>query len=526
VKIWVSGYEEGWLLPSDSESWICVQTLDIRSSSEANPEEAFFNQVVALPRAGLVLLANAKKNTIYAVHIEYGPNPTATRMDYISEFIVTMPILSLIGTSDSLPDGDHLVQIYCVQTQAIQQYGLNLSQCLPPPLDNVELEKTEPSASRAWDGSADLETVNMPQVHLSSSESAVNLSSSNIHGPPEAFVSDNEIKPDDLPSHNSFEYVHAAPPPLPPSPRLSRKLSVSKSSSNILATSSASAGDHKNEPANLDPSVEERIKSEKDNVADVPVLGDNLQESDKVVQTDVSVVSDSPITFKHPTHLVTPSEIFSKAALSPANSNISEGMNVQGVAAHSDAEKFEVEVKVVDEIETGSNQENTEHDRDRGSHTDAAKKKEKLFQSQASDLGIRMARDAYNIERVHQADKDTYNIKGDLEADNTNTIDASENNRALIEGEVQDTSKEVPENIRESEVVAATLPSPAPSTKGKKQKGKGSQVSGTPSASPSPFNSADLSKDQGGNPAGSSMEAALPQLSTIQDMMGQVINLH
>ncbi|MCI21968.1 enhancer of mRNA-decapping protein 4-like, partial [Trifolium medium] len=121
VKIWVSGYEEGWLLPSDSESWICVQTLDIRSSSETNPEDAFFNQVVALPRAGLVLLANAKKNTIYAVHIEYGPNPTATRMDYISEFIVTMPILSLIGTSDSLPDGDHLVQIYCVQTQAIQQ---------------------------------------------------------------------------------------------------------------------------------------------------------------------------------------------------------------------------------------------------------------------------------------------------------------------------------------------------------------------------------------------------------------------
>lgn len=532
VKIWVSGYEEGWLLPSDSESWICVQTLDIRSSSEANPDEAFFNQVVALPRAGLVLLANAKKNTIYAVHIEYGPNPTATRMDYISEFIVTMPILSLIGTSDSLPDGDHLVQIYCVQTQAIQQYGLNLSQCLPPPLDNIELEKTEPSVSRAWDGSADLETVNMPQVPLSSSESAVNLSSSNIHGPPEAFVSDNKIKPNDLPSHNSFEYVHAAPPPLPPSPRLSRKLSASKSSSNILATSSASTGDHKNEPANLDPSVEERIKSEKDNVADVPVSGDNLQESDKVVQTDVSVVSDSPITFKHPTHLVTPSEIFSKAALSPANSNISEG-----VAAHSDAEKFEVEVKVVDEIETGSNQENTEHDRDRGSHTDAAKKKEKLFHSQASDLGIRMARDAYNIERVHQADKDTYNtegvrqadrdiynIEGDLQADNTNTIDASENNRASIEGEVQDTSKEVPENIREPEVVAATLPSPAPSTKGKKQKGKGSQVSGTP-ASPSPFNSADSSKDQGGNPAGSSMESALPQLSTIQDMMGQLLNM-
>ncbi|XP_045805523.1 enhancer of mRNA-decapping protein 4-like [Trifolium pratense] len=506
VKIWVSGYEEGWLLPSDSESWICVQTLDIRSSSETNPEDAFFNQVVALPRAGLVLLANAKKNTIYAVHIEYGPNPTATRMDYISEFIVTMPILSLIGTSDSLPDGDHLVQIYCVQTQAIQQYGLNLSQCLPPPLDNVELEKTEASVSRAWDGSTDLETVNIPQVQLSTSESAVNLSSTDIHGLPEGSVSDTETKPNDLPSHNGFEHVHAAPPPLPPSPRLSRKLSGTKSS-NILATSSTSAGDHSNEPTNLDSSADQRIESEKDSVADVPASGDSLQESDRVVQNDVS---DSPTIFKHPTHLVTPSEIFSKAALSPANSNISQGMNVQGVAAHSDAEKFEVEVKVVGESETASNQENTEYDID--SHTNVAEKKEKLFYSQASDLGIQMARDTYNIEGVRQAD-------------NTNTIDAPDKNRTSIEEEVQETSKEVPANIRESEVVAATLQSPAPSTKGKRQKGKGSQVPGTSSTSPSPFNSADSANDQGGNSAAPSVEAALPQLSTVHEMMGQLLNM-
>ncbi|KAK2448168.1 enhancer of mRNA-decapping protein [Trifolium repens] len=507
VKIWVSGYEEGWLLPSDSESWICVQTLDIRSSSETNPEDAFFNQVVALPRAGLVLLANAKKNTIYAVHIEYGPNPTATRMDYISEFIVTMPILSLIGTSDSLPDGDHLVQIYCVQTQAIQQYGLNLSQCLPPPLDNVELEKTESNVSRAWDGSTDLETVNIPQVQLSTSESAVNLSSSDIHGLPEGSVSDTETKPNDVPSHNGFEHVHAAPPPLPPSPRLSRKLSGSKSSSNILATSSTSAGDHTNEPTNLDSSAEQKIESEKDSVADVPAPGDNLQESDRVVQNDVS---DSPTIFKHPTHLVTPSEIFSKAALSSANSNTSQGMNVQGVAAHSDGDKFEVEVKVVGESETGSNQENTEYDID--SHTNVAEKKEKLFYSQASDLGIQMARDTYNIEGVRQAD-------------NTNTIDAPDKNRTSIEGEVQDTSKEVPANIREPEVVATTLQSPAPSTKGKRQKGKGSQVPGASSASPSPFNSTDSANDQGGNSASPSVEAALPQLSTMHEMMGQLLSM-
>jgi len=83
VKIWVCDNEEDWLFPGDSESWHCIQTLGIRSSSETNPEDAFFNQVVALPRAGLFLLANAKKNTVYVVHIERGSSPTATRMDYI-----------------------------------------------------------------------------------------------------------------------------------------------------------------------------------------------------------------------------------------------------------------------------------------------------------------------------------------------------------------------------------------------------------------------------------------------------------
>ena len=80
--MWASASEEGWLLPSDAESWQCTQTLDLKSSAEPRAEEAFFNQVVVLPRAGLILLANAKRNAIYAVHIEYGPYPTTTRMDY------------------------------------------------------------------------------------------------------------------------------------------------------------------------------------------------------------------------------------------------------------------------------------------------------------------------------------------------------------------------------------------------------------------------------------------------------------
>ncbi|CAN6201742.1 unnamed protein product [Urochloa humidicola] len=137
VKIWASTNEEGWLLPSDSETWKCTQTLELVSSLENRFEEAFFNQVAVLPQASLILLANAKKNAIYAVHVEYGQDPASTRLDYIADFTVAMPILSLTGTHETQPDGEQVVQVYCVQTMAIQQYGLDLSLCLPPTADNI-----------------------------------------------------------------------------------------------------------------------------------------------------------------------------------------------------------------------------------------------------------------------------------------------------------------------------------------------------------------------------------------------------
>ncbi|CAL5052540.1 unnamed protein product [Urochloa decumbens] len=136
VKIWASTNEEGWLLPSDSETWKCTQTLELVSSLEIRFEEAFFNQVAVLPQASLILLANAKKNAIYAVHVEYGQDPASTRLDYIADFTVAMPILSLTGTHETQPDGEQVVQVYCVQTMAIQQYGLELSLCHPPTADN------------------------------------------------------------------------------------------------------------------------------------------------------------------------------------------------------------------------------------------------------------------------------------------------------------------------------------------------------------------------------------------------------
>ncbi|XP_072989933.1 enhancer of mRNA-decapping protein 4-like isoform X4 [Typha latifolia] len=150
IKLWASESEEGWLLPSDSESWCCTQTLDLRSSLEPRFEEGFFNQVVVLPRASLIILANAKKNAIYAVHVDFGPYPALTCMDYIADFIVAMPILSLTGTNECPPEGEQVVKLYCVQTMAIQQYMLDLSQCLPTQTENAELGR-EASVPRVID---------------------------------------------------------------------------------------------------------------------------------------------------------------------------------------------------------------------------------------------------------------------------------------------------------------------------------------------------------------------------------------
>lgn len=118
-----------------SGTWRCLQTLEFQSSDapDGNFENAIFNQLVVAPRASLILLANAKRNAIYAVHVEFGQYPAAVRMDYLAEFSVTMPILSFTVTEETVTEtGEGKVQIYCVQTQAIQQYGLDVSQCLPP----------------------------------------------------------------------------------------------------------------------------------------------------------------------------------------------------------------------------------------------------------------------------------------------------------------------------------------------------------------------------------------------------------
>ncbi|XP_044495760.1 enhancer of mRNA-decapping protein 4-like [Mangifera indica] len=535
VKIWASAEEDGWLLPSDVELWKCTQALDLKSSSEPRLEDAFFNQVVALNHAGLFLLANAKKNAIYAVHIDYGLNPASTRMDYIAEFTVTMPILSLTGTSDGSIDGEHVVQVYCVQTQAIQQYALDLSQCLPPPLENVELEKPDSSAARDAansDGSAILElshenkSIDMPMATttlvppiLSSSSESVPVATLSESFPSLEVVnlpenaSAAEAKPSALSSHSIAEHIQTATLPPPLSPRLSRKSSGLRGPSNShepCPPPNELGGDQ-----SVTTSVDHRTNAAKEKVTDVPSSGDNMWKGDgNVAQNDISMVPDPPVLFKHPTHLVTPSEILSTVASSSESSQFGQRMNagelkVQDVG-NNDNEGVEVEVKVVGE--TGNDQNNNSPGE---SHITLNEKKEKSFYSQASDLSIQMARDScvgtYNVEEICQVN----------DASVTEAPDRP-NNRELEE---KDMPVDAPAKVGSSEPPMVIPQSPVPATKGKRHKGKNSQISGASSPFPSPYNSTDSSNEPACSSGSPCSDATFSQLSAMQDVLDQLMNM-
>lgn len=493
MKIWASASEEGWLLSSDAESWKCTQTLELKSSSAPRVEDAFFNQVMALSHAGLLLLANAKKNAIYAVHLEYGPNPVSTRMDYIAEFTVTMPILSFTGTSIS-PQGEHILQVYCVQTLAIQQYALDLSQCLPPPSDYSGLDRSESNVSR--DGIAAEGLSRFPEiapkqsVAMSSAESGARYSSPLEPATSRDFGAwSTEPKPPALtPSTSDADFVCAPSPPLPLSPRLSRKLSGLRSSTNNLESGSSLNNDlcAAGERVVDDYSVEAQV--------------DEDPRGKKALQEDSSSVI-SPVAFNHPTHLIKPSE-FVMASSSESTKVVESEANIPEVLFNGEAELAELEVKAAAETKSQDDEFVAQEE----SRNVVSGNKEKYFYSQASDLGIEMA-----------IPTDTYI------ADEAQNVDGTSCAELLAEPsqtgeEDQDSNKDVLAPVSESSVSTAAIPMQTPNTKSRK-KGRGSQASDA-SPSPSLRNSIDST-----NEAAASLESVVPHIIKIQETVNQVTYL-
>ncbi|XP_028117050.1 enhancer of mRNA-decapping protein 4-like [Camellia sinensis] len=542
VKVWALESEEGWLLPSDAESWHCTQTLNLKSSAESRVEEVFFNQVVALSQAGILLLANAKKNAIYAVHLEYGPNPSATRMDYIAEFTVTMPILSFTGTSDLLPHGVHNVQVYCVQTQAIQQYALDLSQCLPPLLDDVVSERLDSSVLRnvtSTEGFATMEPyVSKPteiqmsssapkaSIHDTGSESALTVRHP-LHSPSmEAATSAEfttlsmESRPTPISNVSSNDDIPCvASPPLPLSPRVSRKLSGFRSPTNGFEPGLVlddSGGDQEVS----EYSVDRQTDSIHTNFSDVPSLDDDSRNNEnKVARDDISSFLNHPMNFKHPTHLVTPSEILRAASSTEtalvAEQKTKEEPNIQDVVINSNVHNVEVEVKVVGE--TGFSQKN-EIGSLRKTHNLVPENKVKAFCSQASDLGIEMARECGALSSEMYIAEESHQLNG---ANVSEELTQPSN----AEDEVHDFTRDISRKNANSAMPATVSQPVAQITKAKKQKGKNTQGSCPSSPSPSAFNSADSSSEPGVSSSIPSAEAGFSQIMIMQEMLNQLTTM-
>ncbi|KAJ8444784.1 hypothetical protein Cgig2_011746 [Carnegiea gigantea] len=505
IKLWSSSDDEGWLLPSDAESWQCIQTLELKSSAEPRHEEAFFNQVVTLSQAGLLLFANAKKNAIYAIHLEYSANPAATRMDYLAEFTVTMPILSFTGTSDILPHGEHLVQLYCVQTQAIQQYALDLSQCLPPPMDTVAVEKSEPSISHdAAEPVPLLEPSRRKSVEVPFPAQKPSNQITALEGSPEikcpvSTSSDASIKQEittsnvdatsaSLLSASSHADISPASPPLPLSPNLSRK-----------------ASDNRGDQAVTDYPVDRQIDNAQASSAALPSSNDES----RTLQGNTSDVNP-PVMFKHPTHLITPSEIMATSS-GDVTRTAEKGeieTKIQDVVVTNDTANVELEVKVVGEAGFANNDESTTQ----VDQQIVRDRKEKSFFSQASDLGADMSRECCALPSESSVMEEARNSIMEALAQPSNSPGEEEDEASSMAGKGTDFA-----------VSAAAAQSQAPAGKGKKQKGKNSQASGSLSPSRSISNSAELMQGAGTGSSVPPVEAAFPQLLAMQDVINQLV---
>ncbi|BDA40748.1 probable enhancer of mRNA-decapping protein 4 [Coccomyxa sp. Obi] len=125
-------------------------------------EQAFYNHLVYHAASNLVVLANSRRNAVYTVHLGRGKE-CGLRFDYLAKFSVGYPILS-VTAAQSARNGQEAVQLFCVQTQAIQQYSLHPQMCRAAADTALSAKEPEYSAASAHAG------VSGPAQHPHSSE--------------------------------------------------------------------------------------------------------------------------------------------------------------------------------------------------------------------------------------------------------------------------------------------------------------------------------------------------------------------
>eukprot|EP00959_Pyramimonas_sp_CCMP1952_P231423 4837304-Pyramimonas_sp.AAC.1 len=107
-------------------STVCLQTVTL-ASGQPTVEEAFFNHALYNNNSSMVVLANTKRSAVYVLKVEKAGsadfpthdlelNSSAPRFSSISEFTVTMPIISVTACEEhaaSESSEDALVQLFC-----------------------------------------------------------------------------------------------------------------------------------------------------------------------------------------------------------------------------------------------------------------------------------------------------------------------------------------------------------------------------------------------------------------------------
>jgi len=77
------------------------------------------------PETGIVLLSNTRMNSVYALHFDKS-------FDYVARFESAQPILSFDSHIVHKADGASTMQLFCLQTQAIQALSMPVEACVPP----------------------------------------------------------------------------------------------------------------------------------------------------------------------------------------------------------------------------------------------------------------------------------------------------------------------------------------------------------------------------------------------------------
>eukprot|EP00252_Welwitschia_mirabilis_P011042 TRINITY_DN2483_c0_g4_i1.p1 TRINITY_DN2483_c0_g4~~TRINITY_DN2483_c0_g4_i1.p1 ORF type:complete len:995 (-),score=261.46 TRINITY_DN2483_c0_g4_i1:503-3487(-) len=536
IKLWVPSSSDGWSTSTDLQRWHCVQTLELKSSEETH-ENAFFNHVVPLPVANLILLANWKRNAIYTIHLDYDSKSSVCCMDYLAEFSVTMPILSITATCDSITDGEGAVQIFCVQTLSIQQYTLDLFQCSPPPVE-LALQDKDALISRAFEVSPS-SGLTPDQSYSSTVNEVVGESQSKSQGSLNANENLSNVKyPLLVQSNAEFSrgedflpvsgiFTGTAPlsseVPVPLSPRLSGKQPQPKSPvrnfdqprSAINAGSSQQCSTDRNVDAIFTalpemPPLDALATVHK---ADERTLKNNGNIINSHISSGISVdTGNENVVTASPTHLITPSELMSMAMSSdkkvdPAGNKKWDNREV--LVSASEVQK----VKLDDSKESYSSL----HER---GDIDPAKEDENL--SGHSTMTEKTF--SYKSSEKNNDDDKSVDILN-TEQRQTKEKKVEEREKSLNEP-VEDTQCSTDVTGKAPENSANAVSQSPLSGRGKKSK-KSSGALASSSASGSPFTSLGSSE---GEPSSSTgippAETISAQFASMQNVLNQLVTMH